>query len=174
MPEDVPAWNLRDLGSDSGRSVSDEDQATIWEVASKALEDGRRDPERVLQAARRVGRRAHLVENLEAYAKRAIFRVEKSVGKAPAEEDPFPESGLAVEPADYSQVEQIENRILIRELLEILAPLDREIFLRSMDGKTCPEIDSAMHLKPRTAEIRIAFCKSALRKALQEKLDRRT
>jgi len=42
--------------------------------------------------------------------------VEKAVGKAPVEEDPFPESGFAVEPADYSQVEQIENRILIREL----------------------------------------------------------
>ena len=114
------------------------------------------------------------MEDLRAYATSAIFRVKKSVGKAPAEEEQFPEGGPAVEPADYSQVEQIENRILSRELLETLAPLDREIFLRSMEGKTCPEIDSAMHLKPRTAEIRIAFCKSALRKALQEKLDTRT
>ena len=174
MPEDVPAWNLRDLRSDSGRSVSDEDQATIWEVASQALEDGQRDPERVLQAARRVGRRAHLVENVEAYATRAIFRVKKTLGQAPVEEEQFPESGLAAEPADYAQVEQIENRILIRELLETLSPLDREIFLRRMAGKTCAEIDSTMHLKPRTAEIRTAFCKNALRKGLQEKFDRRT
>ena len=87
MPEDVPAWNLRNLGSDSGRSVSEEDQATIWEVASKALEDGQRDPERVLQAARRVGRRAHLVENLEAYAKRAPCGASSKV------DHPF-ESGL--------------------------------------------------------------------------------
>ena len=174
MSDEAPAWDLRDMGSDSARPVSEEDQATIWEIASKALEDGQRDPERVLQAARRVGRRAHLVDDLRAYATRAIFRVKKTVGQAPVEEEQFPEGGPAVEPADYSQVEQIENRILVRELLETLSPLDREIFLRMMGGKTCAEIDSMMHLKPRTAEIRTAFCKNALRKALQEKLDRRT
>ena len=171
LSEDVPAWNILDL---QGGSISEEDQATIWEVASKALEDGQRDPERVLQAARRVGRRAHLVDDLRAYATRAIFRVKKTVGRAPAEEEQFPESGLTTEPADYAQVEQIENRILIRELLETLSPLDREIFLRRIAGKTCREIDSAMNLKPRTAEIRSLFCKTAVRKALQEKVDRRT
>ena len=174
MSEDVPAWDLRDIRSDAGRPVSEEDQATIWEVASKALEDGQRDPERVLQAARRVGRRAHLVDDLRAYATRAIFRVKKTVGRVPAAEEQLPETGLTTEPADYAQVEQIENRILIRELLETLSPLDREIFLRRIAGKTCREIDSAMNLKPRTAEIRSLFCKTAVRKALQEKLDRRT
>jgi hypothetical protein len=43
-----------------------------------------------------------------------------------------------------------------------------------MAGETCPEIDSAMNLKPRTAEIRFRVCKNALRKVLQEKLERKT
>lgn len=74
---------------------------------------------------------------------------------------------------DVSQVEQIENKILIRELLETLKPLDREIFTRHMRGDTCPEIDADLGLKPRTAEIRFAFCKNALRKAFMDKLDRK-
>ena len=75
---------------------------------------------------------------------------------------------------DSSQVEQIENHILVRELLDTLSPLDREIFVRRMDGMTCAEIDLAMDLKPRTAEIRFEACKNTLRKAFQEKANRRS
>ena len=45
------------------------------------------------KAARRVGHRAHLVDDLRAYATRAIFRVKKTVGRAPAEEEQLPEAG---------------------------------------------------------------------------------
>ena len=126
------------------------------------------------KAARGVGRRAHLVENLEAYPSAPSFGWRRLLERPRWRKIRSLKADLRWNRPTTSQVEQIENRILIRELLRLSRLSIERFFLRSLDGKTCPEIDSAMHLKPRTAEIRIAFCKSALRKALQEKLDRRT
>lgn len=173
MPGDLTAWNALDLRTEGGGAIDDEHQETIVEIANKALASGERDPDRVLQAAKRVGRRAHLVEDLRAYATRAIFRAKNSLRMTQAREEPLSDFEFATELIDGSQVEQIENRILIRELLDTLTPLDREIFQRRMNGETCPEIDAAMRLRPRTAEIRFDICKNALRKAFLNKLDRR-
>ncbi len=173
MSEDVRAWNELNLGARDEEALDAEQQQTILDVANKALENGHRDPEQVLRVAKSVRRRAHMVENLRAYATRAMFRIKDSVGLAQAKEEPIEDFEFAAELIDVSQVEQIENKILIRELLETLKPLDREIFTRHMRGDTCPEIDADMGLKPRTAEIRFAFCKNALRKAFMDKLDRK-
>ena len=173
MSEDVRIWNELNFGAREEEALDAEQHQTIVDVASRALENGHRDPEQVLQVARSVSRRAHLVENLRAYATRAIFRVRDSVGLDQAKEEPLEDFEFAAELIDGSQVEQIENRILIRELLETLKPLDREIFTRRMRGETCPEIDSEMRLRPRTAEIRFLICKNALRKAFMDKLDRK-
>jgi DNA-directed RNA polymerase specialized sigma24 family protein len=173
LPSDFTTWKTLDLRDDSGCLIDEEHQKTILEVANKALETGQRDPRRILQAAKRIGRRAHLVENLRAYAVRAIFRVKNTVGSANVKEEQLTDVEYAPQLTDNSQVEQIENHILVRELLDTLSPLDREIFVRRMDGMTCVEIDLAMDLKPRTAEIRFDACKNALRKAFQEKANRR-
>ena len=125
MSEDVRIWNELNLGVREAEALDAEQQQTILEVASRALESGECDPERVLRAARRVSRRAHMVENLRAYATRAIFRVKDSVGLAQSKEEPLEDFEFAAELIDRSQVEQIENKILIRELLETVAPLDR-------------------------------------------------
>ena len=174
MSRDFMAWDALDLHLDSGISGSEEHRQTILDVTSKAIQDGNRDPKRVIQAAKRVGRRAHLVENLRAYAMRAIFRVKSSSSVTQIREEQLFEEGSIVELTDRVQVDQIENRILIRELLETLSPQDREIFIRSMEGETAPEVDIAMNLKPRTAEGRLRICKNALRKVLEEKSDRTT
>ena len=173
MSEDVRAWNELNLGARDEEALDAEQQQTILDVANKALENGHRDPEEVLRVAKNVRRRAHMVENLRAYATRAMLRIKDSVGLAQAKEEPLEDFEFAPELIDVSQVERIENKILIRELLETLKPLDREIFTRHMRGDTCPEIDADMGLKPRTAEIRFAFCKNALRKAFMDKLDRK-
>ena len=173
MSEDVRAWNELTPGARDEEALEAEQQQTILDVANKALENGHRDPEEVLRVAKNVRRRAHMVENLRAYATRAMLRIKDSVGLAQAKEAPLEDFEFATELIDVSQVERIENKILIRELLETLKPLDREIFTRHMRGDTCPEIDADMGLKPRTAEIRFAFCKNALRKAFMDKLDRK-
>lgn len=170
---DFSAWGALDLRTEGGENLDEKHQKTILDIAKRAVENGHRDPEAILEAARRVGRRAHLVENLRAYATRAMFRVKNSVGFAQAKEHSLDDFEFAADLIDSSQVEQIENKILIRELLETLAPLDREIFVRRMRGETCPEIDTEMRLKPRTAEIRFLICKNALRKAFVAKVDRK-
>lgn len=174
MARDVTSWDALDLRTEGGLPVPETDRETIVEVANKALQDGYRDPKQVLQAATRVGRRAQGVANVRAYAMRAIFRVKSKMGSAQVKEEQLRDIEYDGKSPDRSQVDQIENRILVRELLETLCPQDREIFLRRMAGETFPEIDSAMNLRPRTAEVRFRICKNALRKVLQEKLDRKT
>lgn len=173
LSRDVRTWSELNPGVNKEHGLEQTERQTILEIANKALESGQRDPDQVLRAARRVGQHAHLVKNLRAYATRAIFRVKDSIELAQSKEEPLDEFEFATELIDGSQVERIENRILIRELLETLAALDREIFVRRMRGETCPEIDSEMRLKPRTAEIRFLICKNALRKAFMDKLDRK-
>lgn len=148
-------------------STSQDQQQLILEIASRALESGHRDTDKVFEVAEQVGLRAHLVDNLRAYATRALFRVK---GRPQVREEQLAETKYATALTDSSQVERIEARILVRELLEILSPTDREIFLRLMNGQTCREIDAAMNLKPRTAEIRSAVCKNTLRRAVVKKL----
>lgn len=63
---DARTWNELDLNAGKGEPLGQEQHQTILEIANKALENGERDPEQVLQAAKRVGQRAHLVENLRA------------------------------------------------------------------------------------------------------------
>jgi hypothetical protein len=79
LSRDVTAWDTLDLRTQAGVPVPEGDRETIVDVASKALQDGYRDPKQVLQAATSVGRRAHLLENVRAYATRAIFRVKSKM-----------------------------------------------------------------------------------------------
>jgi len=174
LSRDITAWDAPSLRLDGGAPVADKDRETILEVANKALQDGDGDPKRVVQAARRVSRRAHLVENLRAYAIKAIFRAKRKTEAKQFAAEQLVDIDRAAELPDCSQIDQIENRILVRELLETLCPQDREIFLRGMAGETSEEIDSAMNLKPRTAERRVRICKNALRKSVEERLDRKT
>lgn len=74
---------------------------------------------------------------------------------------------------DDGKSDQIENRILVRELLETLAPQDREIVVRRMSGDSFPGIDNDLNLKPRTAESRYRASLVALRKTLRAKLGNR-
>jgi DNA-directed RNA polymerase specialized sigma24 family protein len=145
---------------------SEDQHKVILEIAAKALRNGFGDPERVLKVAEKVSRRAHLIKNVRAYATRALLRATK---ESPCKEEQLIDDH-SVALTDNSQVERIEARILVRELLDALTPADREIFLRLMHGQTCSEIDASMNLKPRTAEIRSAVCKNALRRAVQKKL----
>jgi FixJ family two-component response regulator len=140
----------------------------ILEAAARALRNGFGDPERVFRVAEKVSQKVHLIDNVRAYAARAFSRATK---RSPLREEQLTEDHSSTL-TDNSQVERIEARILVRELLESLAATDREIFLRLMQGQTCSEIDTSMNLKPRTAEIRSAVCKNALRRAVHKKLDR--
>ena len=86
MAGDVTTWKTLDLRTEDGSAVAEDHKKTILDVASQALEVGYRDPTEVLKAAKRVGRRAHLVANLRAYAARAIFRVRDKADAQPVEE----------------------------------------------------------------------------------------
>ena len=168
MSEEVFHSKRQHTEGKSAGAHSQEQQRLILEIASKALESGERDPDEVFQVATRIGQKADLVENLRAYASRALFRVKK---RPQIDAEQLSDIRHANALTDASQIEQIEAQILVRELLDRLQETDREIFIRRMNGETCPEIDEAMNLQPRTSEKRTFICKNALRRAVKKKLD---
>lgn len=97
MSDDVRVWKELNLGARDEEALEAEQQQTILEVANKALENGHRDPEEVLRVAKNVRRRAHMVENLRAYATRAMFRIKDSVGLAQAKEEPLEDFEFAAD-----------------------------------------------------------------------------
>lgn len=167
------AWDAIDLGAPGGTPVSPADREILFDVAEKAILKSDRDPDVVLRAAARVSRRLGLIDNLRAYATRAISRALNKAEKAHAKKDALFSFGNMESAVDFSQTDKIENEILVRELLDTFTPQDREIFKRRMDGDTFPDIDAEMNLKPRTAEQRFRVCKASLRKLLEDKLNGR-
>lgn len=168
MSEEISHSKQPDSKAEVAGASSQEQQRVILEIANRALESGERDPDDVFQVAAKVGEKAHLVDNLRAYASRALFRVKK---RPRVDTEQLAEAHHATALSDTSQVEQIEAQILVRELLDTLQETDREIFIRRMNGETCPEIDEAMNLQPRTSEKRASICKNALRRAVKNKLN---
>jgi DNA-directed RNA polymerase specialized sigma24 family protein len=169
------AWDTVDLRTQMGLPVCDADRETILDAVEKAILKSDRDPETALRAAARIARKIHALKNLEAYAIRAVFRAMKKEGFEQAKKDSvvLSSTDVAVLPGPAG-VGQIENRILVRELLDTLSSRDREIVMRRVSGDTFPEIDNEMKLKPRTAETRFRASKDILRKLLDQDLDRRT
>jgi hypothetical protein len=169
------AWDTVDLRTRIGLPVCDADRETILDAAERAILKSDRDPEIALRAAARVARQTHVVKDIRAYAVRAIFRAMKKKGFEQAKKDSvvLSSTDVAVLPGKAG-VGQIENKILVRELLDTLSSRDREIVMRRVSGDTFPEIDNEMKLKPRTAETRFRASKDILRKLLDQDLEKRT
>jgi hypothetical protein len=162
-------WARLDSRMPGEISVSDADRKTIQQVAEEAILKGDHDPEIVLDAAAKALSRVDVIENLRAYARRTIVRAIKKTTIAQARKDPLAASSSLEGLCNLADNDKIENAILVRELLDTLAPLDREIFVRKMEGETFPEIDSEMSLRPRTAEFRFRVCRTLMRQTLNEK-----
>jgi DNA-directed RNA polymerase specialized sigma24 family protein len=128
------------------------------------------DPDITIAAVHEAARQRQFVSNLRAYAARTIFRAMRKFEVSEAKRAARADSGYTHKlPALDFQPEQIENRILIRELMETLSPTDREIFSLRMYRCTFPEIDAQLKLRPRTAEQRYRACKDQLAELLRQK-----
>ncbi len=168
------AWEAIDIRTHRGLPVCDADRETILDVAERAVLLRDQDPEVVMSAAAKVGRHVHVIDNLRAYVDRATGRAIKKTVVAQTKRDRRFVSADLSNLADATSIDHIENKILVRELLDTLTPQDREIMLRRIEGCTFPEIDAELNLKARTAEIRYRALKEALRQVLSDKLDGRT
>ncbi len=168
------AWEPVQLREKSGRPVSKADREAIMASVDEALLRSDRDPDLILKAAQMVGQRVeYITRDLKAYAGRCIYRALRRNEVADLKRNEFISSqDVGQLPDPFQNAEQVENRILVRELLETLDPQDREVFLRHMSGRTFPQIDKDMSLKPRTAEFRFRSCKDMLRAQLRQKLPR--
>jgi DNA-directed RNA polymerase specialized sigma24 family protein len=157
------AWDTLNLRTEDGFPLSESDKETILNVAEKVMLGSEHDPKYVLNAAQRVAGRLPLIDNLRAYATRALFAADDRAEKQQAAKKKQVVQREMDELPDLSHRDDIENRILVRELLESLPDLDREIVLRKVSGETGSAIDREMNLKPRTSETRFRAAKAALR-----------
>ena len=164
------AWDAVDLRTETGLPVPDADREVILDVAGKAIVRSEQDPTVVIRAAERVGRKLHIIQNLRAYATRAINTALNRAAMNKQSKDVTVVHGNVEALPDLRRRDEIEKRVFVREALEHLDAQDREIFLRHMAGEPCSMIDRDMHLKPRTAETRYRAAKRILRRVLDDKL----
>ncbi len=168
------AWDAVNLRTDRGLPVSEADREIILSAAEKALLQSDQDPSIVIRAAERVSRKLHVIENLRAYASRAMSTALHRAAREQGQKEP---SVCQRDPEgfpDLNQRDDIEKRVFVRELLESLPSQDREILLRKVWGDSGAEIERDLNLKPRTAETRFRAARTALRKLIADKLDNQT
>ncbi len=168
------AWDAVHLRTNHGLPVSDADRETILSAAEKAILDSDHDPIVVIRAAERVSRKLHLVDNLRAYASRAMSTALHRATKDRGQKEPSLSQRDMEGFPDLNRRDDIEKRVFVRELLESLPSQDREIVLRKISGETAKDIERELDLKPRTAEARFRAARTALRKLIADKLDTQT
>lgn len=170
----VMAWDAIDLRTKNGLSLPDADREIILEVAGKAILNSDQDPAVVIRAAERVGRRHDIIQNVRAYATRTInAALHYAQRKQELKERPVVRRDMEGI-ADLKRRDEIEKRVLVREVLEHLPAQDREIFLRRVAGEPYSKIDTDMDLTPRTAETRYRAAKRLIRQLLDQKFDPQT
>lgn len=163
------AWDSVDLRTSSGLPLPEGDREIILDVAGKAICDSDQDPAVVIRAAERVGRKLDLIQNLRAYATRAVHAALSSAErKENLRERPVVQRDMEAI-ADLTRRDEIEKRVLVREILEHLSAQDREIFLRRVAGEPYSHIDADLNLTPRTAETRCRAARRLLRQLLEKK-----
>lgn len=168
------AWDAIDLRTKNGLPLPDADREVILDVAGKAILESDQDPAVVLRAAQRVGRKSHVIQNVRAYTTRAVnAALHYAKRKQELKERPVVHRNVEAI-ADLKRRDEIEKRVLVREVLEHLSAQDREIFLRRLSGEPYSKIDEDMNLTPRTAETRCRAAKRQLRQLLDEKLGPQT
>jgi DNA-directed RNA polymerase specialized sigma24 family protein len=167
------AWNGLNLYSENGLPISDEHRQIILNAAENAILKSEHDPNFIIRAAKRVARRLHLIENVRAYTTRAMTTARHQAAREQWRKEPQMSHREMDAVPDLSRRDDIENRLLVRELLDSLSDQDREIVLRRVRGEACTDIESDMNLKPRTAETRFRAAKTALRQFART-LDKQT
>jgi hypothetical protein len=163
------AWEAVEFRDRHGNLVSEETRQTLLKLIEKALGTPTADPSVVINAAANVCAKIGEIRNFRAYANRSIFRAVRQGYVAECKEQAImqPLSGSVGDLADRTlSSETVEQQILIDELLSTLSAIDREIYVRHLNGQTFPAIDEALSLKPRTSEYRFREAQSRIRKAL--------
>ncbi len=164
------AWETVEFRTETGMPLPERERQILLEAASEAILNRDSDPGITIAAVHEAVRQRQFISNLRAYTARTIFRAIRKVEVSEAKRAARTESDYTHKlPGLDFQPEQIENRILIRELMETLTPTDREIFSLRMYRCSFPEIDAQLKLRPRTAEQRYRACKEQLAALLRQK-----
>jgi hypothetical protein len=163
------AWDAIEFRDRHGNLIGEKTREMLLKLIEKALATPDADPESLINAASSVCANIEDVRNFPAYASRSIFRVARkgyvAERKARARMQPFVEKVGSPEFTTVSS-NPIERQVLLGEVLDGLGSIDKEIYMRHINGQSFPQIDKALSLKPRTSEYRFREAQSRIRKAL--------
>jgi hypothetical protein len=163
------AWDAVEFRDRHGNPVDGKTRETLLKLIERALGVPEADPHLLIAAASAVCANIDRIRNFPAYANRSIFRAVRQGYVAECKEQAImqPLSGSVRDLEDRTVSSgAVERQILIEELLSTLNSMDREIYVRHLNGQTFPTIDKALSLKPRTSEYRFREAQSRIRKAL--------
>jgi hypothetical protein len=123
------------------------------------------DPAILIRVAENIGRQISKIKNLVAYTNYSFFWAVRNATRREREERALLEQLTVTHAltADTDEAKLIEQQILIRELLALLNGLDREIYIRRLNGLSFQQIDEDLSLKPRTSEYRYREAKLRFR-----------
>lgn len=161
-------WETLKLLNRSGHPLTSSQREIILKGVEKVLTSPYVKLETVLRTAVNVARNIDGARDPDAYTKRSFFRVDRSARIAARKEAALTEQlgpqHLSNQAATLQAVEPVEQQVLIRELLEQLDGLEREIYLARLSGDSFKQIDKTLSLKPGTSEDRYRKAKYRLSK----------
>jgi hypothetical protein len=148
-------WEPFELSNRSGEPLSDDDRAIILRALERALQSSDIGIEKLLAVARKIGSNIGHIKDLGAYSTTAFSRTVKQQKIA------FEKETELLEPLQPYHVDErrssasaIEQQTLLRQLLDRLGGLERDIYLARLKGHEFAKIDKAFDLKPGTSENR--------------------
>lgn len=163
------AWEAVEFRDRQGNPVARKTREMLLRLVERALGTPEADPSVIINAATNVCANIGEVRNFPAYANRSIFRAVRrgyvAECKTQAIMKPLSSRLRDLEDRNASN-EAVEQQILVEELLSTLRPIDKEIYVRHLNGQTFRRIDQALSLKPRTSEYRFREAQLQLQKSL--------
>jgi len=162
------SWEALKLLNRSGHPLTGSQREIILKGVEKVLSSPYVKLEAVLRTAVNVARNIDCAKDPSAYANRSFFRVDRNARIAASKEAALTEQlgphHLNNQATSLRAVEPVEQQVLIRELLEQLDGLEREIYLARLSGDSFKQIDKTLSLKPGTSEDRYRKAKYRLSK----------
>ena len=164
------SWEPLKLLNRSGHPLTGFQREIILRGVEKALASPYVKLETVLRTAVNVARNIDDARDPKAYTNRSFFVAGRNARIAAEKEaaltGPLGPQHFNGQVPGLQTVEPVEQQVLIRELLDQLNGLEKEIYLARLSGDSFKQIDETFNLKPRTSEDRFRQAQAKLRLAM--------
>ena|SRR5581483_7640667 len=151
-----------------GRPLPPKLRDQIVECVISAIAHPKADIDAVLQRAKTIAQRAAegQIEDVRHYATKALFAVSRKASLRREKEPVTSQAPGRIEilagPAIEASPSALEDRVLLRELLDSLPEVDREVLIRHIEGWEHNEIAKELGISEATSWFRLRRAKKKL------------